>query len=561
VGDVVGGPASLVRANDATAVRIAARARIIVAVALAATGSFLPHLAGRSSALFLVVQLAWLPYATAVFMASAQPENSFVLVGGPVGDLLVLFAVQVLVPQSSDAVLLGYLVVVALGVYTVDRRLAAALAAGAIALTFVAQPLLPVSHRLGAAELIPFSGAVLALLFMLERTAAIQAQTVQRWKTKSDTILAHVADAVLVTDDAGRILEGNAAVDIVIGQPVASVIGHDCAEVLGLHRGERLLECSNGCALLELVAGADARLGCELWRKLPDDRRQPLLANASVVVGTGGRREVIHSLRDVTRIKEAEEAKTLFLATASHELKTPLTVIQGFADTLTRYPDLDGSTKAAALEAIRARSVELARIVERLLMSSRIEAGPMNLVVEEVDVAPILAERATSVGAATSRDVSYRGPSAGVRVAVNTDALITVVDHLLDNALKYSPEGQPVTLSVAEAPETVCIEVADGGIGMDAEQAAHCFDKFWQAESTDVRRFSGTGIGLYIVQSLVEGMGGSVAVSSLPGHGSTFSVHLRRHLSVATTLAVRLGEQTSIREFMRQLGVPARTKS
>ena len=143
----------------------------------------------------------------------------------------------------------------------------------------------------------------------------------------------------------------------------------------------------------------------------------------------------------------------------------------------------------------------------------------------------------------------------------NGAVLTTVVDHLLDNAIKYSPGGEPIEVWVTALDHIVEIAVTDKGVGMDAEQAAHCFDRFWQAESTDVRRFGGTGIGLYIVQSLVDAMGGTVAVRSAPGAGSAFIVQLRRADAVPRQTSVRKdGEATSIREFMRQIGVPERNR-
>jgi PAS domain S-box-containing protein len=557
--DSAGGPA-LAHPSDTPVVRAAAAVRILLAVATAAVGSFLPHLSGRTTAFFLVLELGWLPYATAVFFAAARPGNPVATVGGPVGDVAILFAVQVLLPASREAVLLGYIVVVIFGIFTAGRRVAGLLAAEAIAVSVAAQLLVPKGDRLSALELVPFSAAVLALLFMLERSAARQAaseELVARLQSKSDTILAHVADAVVVTDHAGVVLETNAAAEQVLGKQGGSLSGRSCLTAMGLHHGERLLDCTSGCALACLADATDPSLGTEVWRLRSDGGRQPLLANTSIVRGSHGD-EVVHSLRDVTRLKEAEEAKTLFLATASHELKTPLTVIQGFADTLTRYPDLDPATKAAALEAIRARSIELARIVDRLLMSSRIEAGRINLVVDEIDASPVVADRATAVAAATGRAVEISGVEVPRPASGNAEALVTVVDHLLDNALKYSPEGTAVAVAVKPGATGVDIEVSDRGIGMDREQARHCFEKFWQAESTDVRRFGGTGIGLYIVQSLVEAMGGSVTVASEKGRGTTFSIHLA---PPPAPVVPGVGESTSIREFMRQIGVATKGRA
>ena len=108
--------------------------------------------------------------------------------------------------------------------------------------------------------------------------------------------------------------------------------------------------------------------------------------------------------------------------------------------------------------------------------------------------------------------------------------------------------------------DEVLIEISDAGIGMELEEAAHCFDKFWQAESTDLRRYGGTGIGLYIVRSLVEAMAGRIGVTSERGVGSTFTIALRQaRKPTAEAAAPGVGESTSIREFMRQLGVPERS--
>jgi signal transduction histidine kinase len=143
----------------------------------------------------------------------------------------------------------------------------------------------------------------------------------------------------------------------------------------------------------------------------------------------------------------------------------------------------------------------------------------------------------------------------------NADAVATVVDHLVDNAVKYAPDGR-VAVAVALREGAVELRVSDDGVGMDAEQAEHCFDKFWQADASDARRFGGTGIGLYIVRSLVEAMGGTITVRSSLGAGTEFTVRLAT--SAATPPAAqhipalpeqRAGEASMIREFMRQIGV------
>jgi PAS domain S-box-containing protein len=557
---VLGASAWFRSGRDSSAVRVVSVLRVAALLSVAGIGSFAAHSHGRVAHLLLVIGLVGVPWSTIVFFCADRPDNRIALYGGPLGDLLVLFAVQAILDGAVEPVLPGYLVLVAFTVYTVGRSFAAMIVTGAIALTLVAHQIGPGEQRLHTSITLPLFVGVIAVLFLVERTTVLQEKATaasERLQGRADKILEHVADAVFVTDGAGRMLVCNPAAERLVGRPGQALAGAPCHEVVGLRSGERALDCSSGCALLRMPATD----GHELWREDSSGRRQPLLAEAAEVPASNdGGSEVVHSMRDITRLKQAEEAKTLFLATASHELKTPLTVISGFASTLLRYPDIDDKMRGSALDAIHTRSIELTRIVERLLLSSRIEAGRLDLDLSVVNVTPLLRERVKSSAAGISRTVTFNAAAEVPDVIGNPQALTTVVDHLLDNAVKYSPNGEPVVVDVSTGDHAVCISVGDQGIGMDAEQAQHCFDRFWQAESTDVRRFGGTGIGLYIVHSLVDAMGGSITVDSEPGQGSTFVIQLRREGAVPEQQPTsRKGEATSIREFMRQIGVPERT--
>jgi PAS domain S-box-containing protein len=548
---------------DMAGLRFVACLRLAVVVAVAAVGSYGDH-SDRARTLFVLLGLVGVPWATLVLFAADRPGNGWAVLGGPVGDAAGLFAVHSLMPGTANGVLLGYLVVVAFAGYTAGRILAAPLASLSLVLVLGGERLRSGSDGIGAGEMVAFSAALLALVFLLDRTVALQMRASarsSRLEGKADAILARVADSVVVTDADGRVIQCNPAAERLIGLPGERGVGRTCAEVLGLRIGEGPLECSRTCALLALAGTDEGRLAQETWRVDSFGRRQPLLANAEAVVDDHGRTvEVVHSLRDITHLKQAEEAKTLFLATASHELKTPLTVIKGFADTLLAFPDFDPDRRAAALQAIGLRAEELVRIVDRLLLSSRIEAGQVKVNIGRIALAPLLVERVLALESATGREISLELDVTVPDVIGDPAALVTVVDHLLDNALKYSPGGEPVAVRVIPDGNAMTIEVQDGGVGMDAEQAAWCFEKFWQAESTDVRRFGGTGIGLYIVRSLVEAMGGHVAVRSSPGAGSTFAVTLsHEHTEAAVPDGRGVGEPTSIREFMRQIGVPQRS--
>jgi len=414
-------------------------------------------------------------------------------------------------------------------------------------------------------------GGLVVVVGRIARGHRQVAVTSHRIQQKAETILARVATGIVVTDGAGVVLECNPAGERLIGRAGSSPIGSPCARSLGLREGERILDCRHGCPLLvpEGQSGAEGEPGPgrEVWRTLPDGRRQPLLASAFAVADEQGGVEVVHSLRDITRLKEADEAKTLFLATASHELKTPVTVIAGFAETILRFPSMPEERRAEAVEAIHRRALELSSIVDRLLLCSKIEAGRVVVDVHPVDIRPMLGDRANVVQDASGRHMIMQVAAETLVAEADPLALQTVVDHLLDNAVKYS-DGGPVVVGARREGEAVVLWVSDIGIGMDPDQAERCFDKFWQAESTDVRRFGGTGIGLYIVSSMVEAMGGTISVDTAVGRGSTFTVSLPAVAEGSGPAeppevdgdvpAGEGGDQPGIKDFMRQLGVLSR---
>ena len=544
--------------RDATAVLVVAVARVAALLGVTAIGSYTAALHGHSAQLLIVLGLIGIPWATVVLFAADRPDNRVALYGGPIGDLLMLFAVEAFLPNATQEVLPGYLAVVAFAGYTVGRAMAGALVTGGLVLVVTERAIAPAHVQLPRSTGIPFAIGLAAVLLLVERTTALQARaaaTSDRLRGRADTILTHVADAVFVTDAAGSILLANPATERLLGRAAGDIEGLPCAAALGLHSGERPLDCSRTCPLL--ADTGDGAGGREVWRYDANGQRQPLLADAAVI-GSDGDVEVVHSVRDITRLKQAEEAKTLFLATASHELKTPLTVISGFASTLLRHPDLDPDQRRAALSAIETRAAELSRIVERLLLSSRIDAGRVDLELSPVELVELVRDRAEACGIAMQRTIDFTAEADVPAVVANGPAVTTVVDHLLDNAIKYSPGGEPMEVHIGVEGAGVRLEVRDHGIGMDPDQLEHCFDRFWQAESSDVRRFGGTGIGLYIVQSLVHTMRATIDVDSAIGDGTTFSVGFRPVGAPAVEVDVddgHRGEATSIREFMRQIGV------
>ena len=554
--------------QDVAAVLLVARGRVLLATGLVLGATLLGDHDGGADALLGIAGYLWVPFASILALAASVRTVRTVRIVGAVGDLGMLFALHQLVDGAATVVLAGYSLVVVMSAYTGGRQFGLLLGGAAMGLVLLAEYGAEPAQRLDGSVVAMFGVTLSFLLVVVDRAASEQRRAEARsahLATKAEAILARVADGVVVTNGAGIVVEANPAAQRIVG--IGSLDGH-CGDVLGLCSGERKLDCSSGCGLLSLTSGeGSGALGQEVWRARPDGSRQPLLANASPILdGRGQLVEVVHSLRDITRLKQADEAKTLFLATASHELKTPLTVISGFAETLQREDVSDG-LRQRGLEAIAHRARELTGIVERLLLSSRIESGRLTVATRPTDLRSIVRERTDAMAAATRREVVVSAPDDIPPVLADAAALATIIDHLVDNAIKYSPAGGPVSLDVSVEDEAVRFDVTDTGVGMDEDAAAHCFEKFWQADSSDRRRFGGTGIGLYIVASLAEGMDGSATVRSAPGQGSTFSVELKRadgrfgqhEAGPDGDGQLLIGERSMVREFMRQLGVPEST--
>ena len=270
--------------------------------------------------------------------------------------------------------------------------------------------------------------------------------------------------------------------------------------------------------------------GSKLTHKLANGRWIDLLCT-----GLDGRDEKVLDFRDVTAAKELEEAKDLFLATTSHELRTPITVVQGFASTLaSRWDKLEDADRRSAVQTIADRAGSLARLVEQLLLGSRAGADQLQVSNGPFDVADLLrgaavAFRPLSELHTLSVDVPDELPEA------HGDPMATdiIVGQLLENAYKYSPEGGAVTVRARLAGDRIEVTVEDEGIGIRPEDRERVFDRFVQAEAGDRRRFGGIGLGLYIVRQLARAQDGEIAAADGPRGGTTMRLTLRRAPSPA----------------------------
>ncbi|HLG01290.1 MAG TPA: ATP-binding protein [Acidimicrobiia bacterium] len=537
--------------------------RFVAALAVVVASPLAEDATWSSERVASVVGLGFLPLAGLVQFVERRRPGKAADVAGLLVDCGFTAVVLLAYPASTGLVLAGLLLVVSY--YSYICGWLCGLLASVAAMGVLAVP--PLVHReLGipafTVAVYPVTLGMAALLLGSVREERRKMSSVLgHARDKAGAILTGVAEAVVVTSPRGRVREWNDAATRTFACTAVDAVGATCTDVLGLRRDIGELDCSEGCALLrahlEFIEDSGDVM---VWRATSDGQRQPLLAHAAPVLDDGDRVvEVVHSFRDITKLVQADEAKTLFLATASHELKTPLTVILGYSELMLRQHDLDETIRNQGLGAIHERARQLTGIVNRLLMSSRIEAGTIELDPAPCDLSPAIDEAATSIANGIGRSVAIDIADDVPQALADPDAVRTILDHLLDNAAKYSSDDKVIELTLASTSDHAVIEVRDHGVGMWPDGVEHCFDRFWQAESGDVRRFGGTGIGLYIVKSLVQALRGHIEVQSTPGEGTTFRLLLpradRELPSAPPPAAPREPEPSIIREFMRQVGV------
>ncbi|HET9905585.1 MAG TPA: ATP-binding protein [Anaerolineales bacterium] len=234
-------------------------------------------------------------------------------------------------------------------------------------------------------------------------------------------------------------------------------------------------------------------------------------------------------IRDVTDQAQLNEMKSDFINRASHELRTPLTSAILMTELIQ-----DGGSSEELNEYWRTLKGELNRqkiLIDRLLIAGRLESGMMTLERSPLDLLPVLEESIKAVKAiATKRGVKLilKSERKSVSILGDKSGLQQVFINLINNAVKFSPEGSSVTINVSEADAKVQVMISDQGLGIPEEAIPHMFERFYRAKNVTIAEIPGSGIGLYIVKSIVDELGGSIRVESELNKGTTFIVNLQR---------------------------------
>jgi len=330
--------------------------------------------------------------------------------------------------------------------------------------------------------------------------------------------LEYVDDGVILVDEAGVVRLWNPTAAISLRRPAVEAVGRPIADLLGdwqslQSRIPVASEPQSGGASRAQTLPVEVQ-GEERWLSI------------SAVRFPGG---TVYAFRDVTDERAVEQMKTDFVSTVSHELRTPLAAIYGAAMTLRRRDVVvDESQRDRLLEVVASEADRLARIVNDILWASRLESGRMSIAIERCDAAAIATEVVDVLRSRAPEGIEVAvSKSRGLPpVAADPDKLRQILTNLIDNAIKYSPDGGRVEVEIGRSGGRVRFRVTDHGLGIPPTEQDRIFEKFFRLDPNLTRGVGGTGLGLYISRELVTRMNGRIWVDSDGRTGSSFFLEL-----------------------------------
>jgi len=376
-------------------------------------------------------------------------------------------------------------------------------------------------HRVAEGDFRPLEAdragdALEALAISLNATAARLDRTIQTLteeRNLSSAILGSMVEGVAVVNASERLLFAN----------------RGFAEILGLdvppQSGSALLEVVRQTELIEAVRGVlkgEPRVEAEI---VTGTLRQHFFAVTVASVSAAETSGAVIVLHDITELRKLERIRRDFVANVSHEFKTPLTAIQGFAETLLAGAIDDPQNRIRFLEIILEHSRRLARLTDDLLKLSKMDADKLELEIRRLSVSQFVESCIeTTQRPAAEKDlrISVKLPERLPDIAADRRRLAEVLQNLLDNAMQYTPAGGQIMVSASANGAEMTFTVADTGIGIPQADQPRIFERFYRVDVARSREVGGTGLGLSIAKHLVEAHGGRIWVHSEVGQGSQF---------------------------------------
>jgi len=332
-------------------------------------------------------------------------------------------------------------------------------------------------------------------------------------KQRLELILEAMGQGVMVLDRSGRVSLTNSSILDVLGID-RELTGRTPLEVFRrpeLENAVRAVLAGEPGQVLEIIAGTG----------------RVLQANVAPVRSVLGEVDsVVVVFHDLTDIRRTERMRRDFIANVSHEFKTPLTSIRGYAETLLSGAKDDPKIAPDFLRTIERNAEHLEALVSDLLTLARLEAE-VPATREQVDVKSVIDEQISSrTSAITERDIRVTVACPPIEVQADRSRLSTALSNLIDNAIHYNKAGGEIRISAEMQNGTLNLSVADTGYGIPSEELPRIFERFYRVDKARARESGGTGLGLSIVKHAIESQGGAISVTSRIGAGSTFTIRL-----------------------------------
>ncbi|HEV3301688.1 MAG TPA: ATP-binding protein [Planctomycetaceae bacterium] len=343
-----------------------------------------------------------------------------------------------------------------------------------------------------------------------------KSRQLQESTERLETVLGSMVEGVVAVDDSQRILFANRAARNLLDMQVSNPVGRPIWEVIRHARIDEVIRT--------VLAGSEAT---SLEIDLP--RKHAVVAVLASRLPGNPTSGVVLVFHNVTELRRLENIRREFVSNVSHELKTPLTAIQAYAETL-----LDGALdepehRTNFVERIGEQAGRLHALIQDLLRLAQIESGENVFDVRAVEVSPVVREcidEHLAVAESKSQRLVTQAPAADVNVMADEEGLHTILGNLIDNAVKYTQDGGTISVRWRIDDGMARIDVQDNGPGIPPEHQSRIFERFYRVDRARSRDVGGTGLGLSIVKHLVQEFDGSIGISSEPGSGTTFTVRL-----------------------------------
>ena len=376
-------------------------------------------------------------------------------------------------------------------------------------------------------------------------------ENIDRERQRLNAFVAHSADGVMILDAERRILQLNPALGRMTGWIVDEAIGRREEDVIAwstVTPGSLHEIMAGGWPSLAHDTGAGPTLYVEGDILRRDGETLSIAITYAPLHGEDGQlANIFANVRDITHFRRAQEMQSVFVSGVSHELKTPVALIKGYAGTLRREDaSWDPAEIRDGLEVIEDEADRLTGLIENLLEASRLQAQKMRLDLASVDLAALAARVVTRFQMqGTTHDFRLAFPETFPTIEADEARLRRVMDNLLGNAVKYAPAGGLIEVGGQANAAAVTVFVRDEGVGISADEQEQLFERFYRVNDTLGQRTQGTGLGLYLARSIVEAHGGTIGVESRPGRGATFHFTLPR---TTPGLRSQQSESTSTQE-------------